>query len=350
MPTYDLLIYGAYGYTGELIAQEAQKKGLSMLLAGRDAAKTQAIAQKMDCEYRAFALDDKEALQEALAQVKVVLHCAGPFALTAAPMMAACLEAKKHYLDITGEIEIFEYAASLHQAAEAAGIALMPGVGFDVVPSDCLAAFLKKQLPNATHLELAFMGLGGISRGTALTMARSAHKGGAIRKEGRIVSVRAAYEVKEIDYGMQKALSVTIPWGDVSTAYYSTGIPNIKVFTAQSPQNIRAMKWSNYLGWLLGSSFMQKRMQKRIAARVKGPNEEKRERSRSFLWGEVREGDHKVAAWLITPEGYKLTAITAVMAAQKVLKGKYKDGFSTPSMAFGADFILDVPGTERHLF
>jgi short subunit dehydrogenase-like uncharacterized protein len=350
MPTYDLLIYGAYGYTGELIAQEAQRKGLSMLLAGRDAAKTQAIAQKLECDYRAFALEDQEALYEALGQVKVVLHCAGPFALTAAPMIAACLACKKHYLDITGEIEIFEYAASLHQAAEAAGIALMPGVGFDVVPSDCLAAFLKKELPGATHLELAFMGLGGISRGTALTMARNAHKGGAIRKEGRIVPVKAAYEVKEIDYGMEKALSVTIPWGDVSTAYYSTGIPNIKVFMAQSPQNIRAMQWSNYLGWLLGTSFMQKRMQKKIAARVKGPSEAKRESNRSFLWGEVQDGTHKVAAWLITPEGYKLTAITAVLAAQKVLQGKFRSGFNTPSMAFGADFILEVPGTERHLF
>lgn len=346
----NFLIYGAYGYTGKLIAELAVQKGLKPILAGRDAEKTKALAEKLGLEWLSFDISNTVALENALKNVKAILHCAGPFALTTSTVLDICFKTQTHYLDITGEIEVFEYVASKHEKAKQTGITLLPGVGFDVVPSDCLASFLKKQLPDATHLELAFMGSGGVSRGTALTMARNLHKGGAIRENGKIKPVPSAYEVKTIDYGVKKALSVCIPWGDVSTAYYSTQIPNIKVFMAQPKKLITWMKRSNYLSWLLGLGFVQKLIQNSINKKVVGPNENQRETSKSLLWGKVSNSNGKsVEARLITPEGYKLTAITAILAVQRLLSDNLPTGFLTPSMAFSDDFILEVEGVERTL-
>ena len=346
----NFLIYGAYGYTGQLITELAVKKGLKPILAGRNKEKTKDLAQKWGLEYLAFDLSDKESLIDALKKVKMILHCAGPFSLTTPQVLESCLETKTHYLDITGEIEVFEFLAQKHTQAQEAGITLLPGVGFDVVPSDCLALFLKKSLPDAKYLELAFMGLGGISRGTALTMALNIDKGGAIRKDGKIIPVKTAFEIKEIDYGFRKAASLTIPWGDVATAYHSTQIPNIKVFMAQSPKIIAMLKNSQYFNWFLGMDWVKKIIKKVIESKVTGPNQQQRETAKSYLWGQVsnEKGEFRQAR-LLCPEGYTLTAITALLAVEKLLSSALPNGFLTPAMAFGEDFILEVEGVKREL-
>src|SRR4051812_44120316 len=131
----DFLLYGSYGYTGRLIATRALEMGLRPLLAGRDAGKVRAHAAELGLEHRAFALDDTAAAHAALGEAPVVLHAAGPFARTAAPMAQACLRTKTHYLDITGELAVFEAMAELGARALDAGVMLLPGAGFDVVPS-----------------------------------------------------------------------------------------------------------------------------------------------------------------------------------------------------------------------
>src|SRR6516164_10180234 len=159
-----LLLYGANGYTGRLIAREAVVRGLHPVLAGRNAAAVSELARQLGLEHRVFALDDAAATRAGLAGMTAVLHCAGPFARTAGPMADACLEAGVHYLDITGEISVFEMLAARDTEAMAAGIMLLPGAGFDVVPSDCLAAHLHRRLPTAKRLTLAFQGIGRYSR------------------------------------------------------------------------------------------------------------------------------------------------------------------------------------------
>ena len=184
-----LLIYGANGYTGELITRFAAERGLKPILAGRNEAKIAELAEKYGFEYRAFSLEDTAKLDATLQEVDMVLHCAGPFSITSLPMVKACLRNKKHYTDITGEISVFETCASFDKKAVEAGVMVMPGVGFDVVPSDCLARHLKDRLPSATHLSLAFYGMGRLSHGTAATMTMNVGKGGAIRKDGKITGV-----------------------------------------------------------------------------------------------------------------------------------------------------------------
>jgi len=227
------LIYGAYGYTGELIARLAVEKGHRPLLAGRDESKLSLLAEELCLPYAAFDLREKEKLQDLLNRVSLVLNCAGPFSQTAQPLVEACLRHGKHYLDITGEIEVFEWIASQHETAKMAGVVLLPGVGFDVVPSDCLAAWLKNQLPDAQLLELGFYGAAQASRGTALTMVEGLSKGGVIRRNGVLTSVPMPYLTKKIEFlPGQPCTATSIPWGDVSTAWYSTGISNVIVYMA----------------------------------------------------------------------------------------------------------------------
>lgn len=344
----DFLIYGANGYTGQLIAREAVARGRRPILAGRNPVELSALARELGLEHRAFTLDSPVMVEEGIRNVATVLHCAGPFAHTSRPMADACLRTGIHYLDITGEVAVFEALASRDAEAKAARIMLMPGVGFDVVPSDCLAAHLKHRLPSATHLALGFSSLGKISRGTATTMAENIHRGGLVRQNGVLKRVPAAWKTRVIDFGAGPVKAVTIPWGDVSTAYHSTGIPNIEVYTA-APLGLRlAARSSRYLGWLLGSGFVQALLKKRIRAKPPGPTAQERATGRSFLWGEaVDDAGRTVVSRLRGPEGYNLTVRAALAVMERVIAGDAPPGFHTPSRAFGPDFVLELEGMER---
>ena len=342
----NFLIYGANGYTGELITRFAVERGLKPILAGRSAIKVEELAKKHHLEYRVFSLDETDRLDAALQEVDMALHCAGPFSITSRPMVEACLRNKKHYTDITGEISVFEGAAAMGKKAEDAGIMVMPGVGFDVVPSDCLARHLKDRLPSATHLSLAFYGMGRLSHGTQATMTMNVGKGGAIRKDGRITGVPAAWKTQEIDFGEVTKTGVTIPWGDVATAYYSTGIPNIEVFTVVPPSNLKMMKMSRYLGWLLATKPFQDYLQKQIPAG--GPTDDERAKGKTLMWGQASDlNGNRVVSRQQGPEGYTITAIAALNIAEKILAGNFTPGYQTPARAYGADLVLEIDGVSR---
>ena len=342
----NFLIYGANGYTGELIAREATRRGLKPILSGRSQNKIEPLAKELNLTFRTFSLEDKKSLEYTLKEVDFVIHCAGPFSLTSEKMVEACLRLGKHYLDITGEIAVFEAMAKRDEAAKKAGIMIMPGVGFDVVPSDCLAVYLKNLLPAATDLTLAFYGLGGISHGTQATMTMNAGAGGAVRRNGEIVKVPAAYKTREIDFGEFKKSAVTIPWGDVSTAFYSTAIPNIEVYTTLPDAQMKLLKLSRYVGWLLKTSFAQSFLQKRIPEG--GPSETERKNGKTHLWGEASdEQGNRVEARLVCPEGYTTTVLTALEIAGKISAGNFCAGFQTPAKCYGADLILEIEGAKR---
>lgn len=340
------LIYGANGYTGELITRYAVERGMKPILAGRNAAAIGELAAKHGLEHRVFSLDEREKVDAALQEVEMVLHCAGPFSITSRAMVEACLRNKRHYTDITGEISVFEACAAQDKRAKAAGIMVMPGVGFDVVPSDCLANHLKDRLPSATHLSLAFYGMGRISHGTQATMTMNVGRGGAIRKDGVITPVPAAWKTREIDFGEVTKTGVTIPWGDVATAFYSTGIPNIEVYTVAPPSAVKMMKLSRYLGWLFATRPFQNYLQKKIPAG--GPNDDERAAGKTLLWGEASDADGNcVESRMQGPEGYTLTALAALNIAQKILDEIFTPGYQTPAKAYGSDLIMEIEGVGR---
>lgn len=344
--TNNFLIYGANGYTGELIVRLAVERGLKPIIAGRNEAAISDLGERHGLDHRVFALDDTAKLDAALNEVDTVLHCAGPFSLTARQMGEACLRTKTHYTDITGEIAVFEACAASGEKAKDAGIMVMPGVGFDVVPSDCLAMHLKNRLPTATHLTLGWYGMGRMSHGTQATMTMNVGKGGAVRRDGKIMPVPAAWRTREIDLGEVKRTGVTIPWGDVSTAYHSTGIPNIEVYTVVPPSALKAMKMSRYLGWLFATGPVQKYLQGKIPPG--GPSDAERAKGKTLLWGEASDDEgNRVESRLQCPEGYTTTALAALNITEKILAGNFTPGFQTPAKAYGADLILEIEGTNR---
>lgn len=344
------LIYGANGYTGELTARIASEQGLRPLLAGRNAAQVAALADRLGLPYRVAALDNAAALDALLQDVAVVLHCAGPFIYTAQPMVDACLRNRVHYLDITGEIAVFETLATRSDEAKRMGVMLLPGAGFDVVPSDCLAAHLAQRLPSATRLTLGIRALGKLSRGTALTGVEALLRGedGLVRKAGKLTPVPVAWKTRTIDFGKGPRPAVLMPWGDVATAYHSTGIPNIEVYMSFPPATVRAMKVSRYVGWLARLPGVADLLRGRVRSGAPGPTDAERAQGLSLLWGRVEDdAGRAVEARLRTPEGYTLTALTSLLIVRKVLAGQVKPGYQTPSRAYGPDLILEIPGVER---
>jgi short subunit dehydrogenase-like uncharacterized protein len=342
------LLYGANGYTGELVARLAAARGHRPILAGRSADGVCALSEALCLERRLFSLDSPARIDEALAGMSLVLHCAGPFSRTSPPMADACLRTRTHYLDVTGEVAVFEALAARDAEARAAGVMLLPGCGFDVVPTDCLAAHLARRMPGARRLALGFFAVGRLARGTATTAIEGLGRGGLVRRGGVLTPVAAAWKTRAIDFGDGPRKAVTIPWGDVSTAWHSTGIPDIEVYMA-APLALRAFaRASRLLGPMLGSDAVRRFLTARVRAGVRGPTEEERGRGRAFVWGEVEDAEgRRAVSRLSTPEGYTFTARAALAVVERVLAGQAPAGFQTPAKAYGPDFVLGVEGVTR---
>lgn len=338
------LVYGANGYTGKLIARAAVQRGMRPLLGGRSADKLGPLARELGLETRVFPLDDAHAVARALTGVSLVLHCAGPFSATAAPMLQACLRAGAHYLDISGEISSFEYAHARHLEAEARGVVVCPGVGFDVVPTDCLAAKLKKALPEAVELALGFDSRSGLSPGTAKTMVENLPLGGCVRKDGQLLEVPHMYHTRRIDFGDGEKLAGTIPWGDVATAYYTTGIPNIEVYVPVSKGVASVAKLSPLLRFVTAPSLVQSALKARIDRSVSGPDEETRRTHPTFVWGEARDAAGRTRTGRVrTQNGYSVTVEASLKVVEWLIHGHAKGGYFTPSQLMGADFVAQLP-------
>ncbi len=348
MRKYQVLIYGSYGYTGRLITDESKVYGLKVLLSGRNETKLAQHSDETGLPYQTVDVENRAALEGLLQQAEVVIHCAGPFKHTAQPMANACLKTQTHYTDITGEYDVFELLAGFDQRAKDKGILIMPGVGFDVVPSDCLAVHLKNQLPEPKLLELAFASTTrGMSRGTNKTIIEGMGYGSVIRKDGVLTFVPLGHDVQVIDFGPFSSKTMCIPWGDVSTAWRSTSIENIKVYMAVTDKMIKNAKMSNWLGWLLRQHWVKNYMLKKLDQKPAGPSREKRDKGRSFLWGRVVDGSgEEREARLEVPNGYVLTAKCAALTAERLCTTEVRPGYYTPAQYFGETFILEIEGSK----
>ncbi len=349
MNTPSIVLYGSYGYTGKLIAQECKSRNVNILLAGRNAEALQLQSKETGFPFDVVDLNDGEALRKLLTGKKLVIHCAGPFQFTSKQMVDACLETKTHYTDISGEFTVFEILATYDAKAKAVGIMIAPGIGFDVVPSDCLALHLKNRLPTATHLQLAFTMLkGGLSRGTARTSIEGLGHGSYIRENGKLKPIPLASRSQHINFGEFSTSTICIPWGDISTAYRSTHISNIEVYMGMPKKTINKLKWTNYFNWLLRKKWLKTFLKNQIDKRPAGPSDDRRKNGRSFLWGKVWDNQGNEATSILqTFDGYTLTAKTSTLIAQKILSDNFKIGFQTPSMAYGENLILEIENTTR---
>ncbi|HSI66619.1 MAG TPA: saccharopine dehydrogenase NADP-binding domain-containing protein [Planococcus sp. (in: firmicutes)] len=340
------MIYGANGYTGELIAREAVRRGLDPVLSGRNVERFSALAEELGLEARPFSLDERAA--DNLADIYLVLHCAGPFQKTSSPMVSACLEAGAHYLDITGEIAVFEHTHAQHNRAKNAGVVLCSGVGFDVIPTDCAALKLKELMPDATHLALGFDSDSGVSPGTYKTMIEGLGSGSAVRSGGALIPVPLGSQQRKIDFGRGTRTATAIPWGDVSTAFYTTGIPNITVWIPMPKLMIFGSRLLGVIRPIVSSNFFRRTLKYWIKRKITGPDEASRKRAPAFIWGEARnEAGEVLTVHLQTANVYDLTVYGALETVQRLREGEFQGGSYTPAQLFGSSLVEQLPGSGK---
>jgi len=344
------LLYGANGYTGKLITAACKDHKLYPTLAGRNKDDITELANKLDYPFEIVDLSQSKQLDRILSDYEVVLNVAGPFIYTAQPLVEACLRTHTHYVDITGEIEVFEKIHSYHETALKKGLMLLPGAGFDVVPTDCMAAYLHQRMPDANTLRLAFSTAeGGFSSGSLITMIEHLHKGGAIRQDGKLTSVPIGHHTTWLPFTNEKNhFALSIPWGDIATAYFTTGIPNIETFMGFPPRLYQVVKYSQYAKGLLKIGAIKRLLQQWAKKQVAGPTTTQHQQAKSYVWGEVKNKAGNVkSARLVTPEAYQLTALSSLLIIQKILSGQVFPGFQTPAGAYGANLILEISGCSR---
>ena len=349
---HPFLIYGANGYTGKLVAEAAVEKGYKPLLAGRSEAAVKAIAHRLQLPYQIVDLNNCKQLDQLLQQVPFVIHAAGPFKHTAQQMVEACIRTRRHYIDVNGDIAVFEFIRGYHDAALAANIMLLPGAGFDVVPSDCAAMLAARLCPGATHLRVAFCSEGnaGLSHGTATTMLTKLGEGCIVREAGALKHKPLGHKSQWLQFMHGKRFVMTLGWGDVSTAYVSTGISNIETYTGIKPSTHRWLKMQGIFNWVLRMGMIRNYIQRRIDALPAGPDAEQRSNSNTYFNVQATAPGGKTATVLLKgPNGYTITADACILLAVKFLAQNFKPGYQTPATAYGEDLVMELPGIERQV-
>jgi short subunit dehydrogenase-like uncharacterized protein len=341
-----VLLYGASGYTGALIAQRAAARGLRPILGGRSAPRLAGLAGQLGLSWRTAGPGEPERLADMLGDVRVVLNAAGPFSVTARPLLDACLATGTHYLDVTGEIPVFDAIHRRGREAIARGVMLMPGVGFVVVPSDCLAAHVAAQLPGAERLTIALSGATRASRGSAKTAIELWSDVVRVRHRRIVVPVPTGSLERWFDYGQGPRLATAVSWGDVFTAFHTTRVPNVEVYHEVSPAQRGLFRASRHFGPLFAMRAWKRLLAEQADLLLPpGPPERHRRMERRVIVAEAEDrSGRRVAARVHTPEAYACTAVTAVAVVERVLGGDLAVGYQTPARVYGAGFVRALEG------
>lgn len=339
------LLYGATGYTGRLVARAAKARGLNLILAGRSAASLGKLADELGVSFRVFDMAERDVIDKGLIGVRLVLNCAGPFSLTASTLAQACIRTGAHYLDISSEVADHRVVQRLDERARESGVMLLPGVGFGILPSDCLAHFLKEKLPEAVTLTLAFCGGAGASHGTLVTLLESMQQSGFVRRNGQLVAAEPASESRTIHFGPGgEKRAVLFPWrADVLSAGLSTHIPHIQSYAAV-PALLRLVLKNRAR---FESGFLRGLLERWVARVPDGPTAAQRAKRKSWLHGEVvNEIGTRVRAVVEGPDPYDFTVLAALAAVDRSLAGQVPDGFVTPAELLGSAPLRTLPGVS----
>ncbi|MCX7876790.1 MAG: saccharopine dehydrogenase NADP-binding domain-containing protein [Melioribacteraceae bacterium] len=336
-----LLIYGANGYSAKLILNELLKFNIKPILAGRNKKEIIEIAENYKLDYKIFDLENFELIVENLKGIHTLINCAGPFIFTAKELIEACLITKTNYLDITGEIPVLSLAYKYSEKAKENNITILPAVGFDIIPTDCLAKKLKEKYPNAYELKLSLITINSkISRGTLLTSIEFLSGKSKILKDGKIIESTIGEYKNEVIIEGKKYYTISIPWGDVFTANISTEIKNVSVYLSVPYFVYKNIKLILCFNTLLKIKFIKSIVKLFVKKFKYGPNDAERKKSFVIIHGKViDEQKNEFEDFIKVKDGYEITALGASLSAKKVLSNEVPKGFLTPSLAFGSEFV-----------
>ncbi|KAL7907078.1 Saccharopine dehydrogenase domain-containing protein [Trichoderma velutinum] len=322
----NFMIYGATGYTGRLASEYSKSIGLNAVVAGRSTGSIKQLADSLGFSYRTFDANDRQAVDENLRGIRVLLNCAGPFARTAEPLMDACIRSGVHYLDVSAELISYQLAEQKNDEAKAANVMLLPGCGGSVAMLGCLAGHAIKSINKVTSIDIALFVAGAMSRGSAISAAEGVTAETLQRQNGQLIEHKVQ-DTAEFDFddgkGSVSCFPVTLP--DLLTIWKSTDSPNIKTFVHVS-----------------GNAFPTGD----LAALPDGPTADER-KANPYHAAVVAKGEDGAIkkAVLHTANGYEFTSVACIEAAKRVLDGKAKGGFQTPVIAFGSDFVTTILGS-----
>jgi short subunit dehydrogenase-like uncharacterized protein len=351
MRRHRIMIYGANGFTGGLIALAARELPCEIILAGRNAERVERAARSLGFAARAFLLDKPSRIVDALAGVDIVLNSAGPFMATAGPLIAACLDVGAHYLDVAGELGVFTFAHRHDATARRSGAMIMPGVGFSIVASDCLAADVAALVPGAKYLRFGVSRPEVFSRGSLRTAFSLLSGRIAIRRAGRLGSVPVGRLERNFNYGKGERASIAISMPDVFTAYFTTAIPNIEAYVQADLIARAAGPLSMHLTDLLRATSLGPLLDFGLAAWPERPSSAARGAARQVIVAEAEDQWRRSRRIrMVTSDGYSFTAAVATMIMKRIVSGEFEPGFQTPGKLYGAEFPLSIAGTYREDF
>ena len=349
-----VLLYGATGYTGRLVARRLADAAVDVVLAGRDKEGVRRVAEPLGLAWTSFDLTATDQVERALADIDVVLHAAGPFERTAAPMLAACLRTGAHYLDLSGEWPVFVDAMTSDAAARAASIMVMPGVGLTIVATDCLLALAKEAQPDAVMLRLGVSRPQVISRGTVVSAATLLSPQVVIRRNHQLATIPAGSFTHAFDFGDGLREATAMSWADVATGGFTTGVGDIVVYSELDWTLRLSYRASGIAMAITGAGPWRSLGGALAAAWPEAPTEESRQRAGFVMVAEAVDPWRRVSRIRMrTLDGYTVSELTAADAVQRVLAGDWSPGFQTPARVFGSDFILGLgcatldPASER---
>ncbi len=343
------MLYGAYGQTGMLIAEEAVRRGQRPLLAGRSKERLVPLAERLGLEWLAVERDTEE-FRQAVADVDLVFQAAGPFGLTSEPVIQACLAGGTHYADIANEIPIFHMAQKYDEEARQRGICLMTGAGFGVIAADCLAKYVADQVPQATELEVAIVIYSSVtSAGATKSGLDMLREGGFVWRDGKLVQQRIGAEVKRVRFPDKERTLIPAPFGELEALHMTTGIPNITVYSSALPSDAVTRTILPVLGRALNIDAFRRLVEGTIDRQAQRGGEQKHvETGKSYIWAQARnQAGNQAQAWLEMGEGYLFSAAASVRAAEQIL-ARRPVGTITPAQAFGTEIVLEIPGTQRY--
>ncbi|HTH67716.1 MAG TPA: saccharopine dehydrogenase NADP-binding domain-containing protein [Rhodanobacter sp.] len=319
-----IAVYGAYGHTGRFVLAELRRRGFVPVACGRDAARLRELAAETGVEVRVAATDDAAALDAAFAGTAAVLHCAGPFLDTAAPVLDAALRARIHYLDVAAEQRAVTDTLARDGEAKAAGVTVLPAMAFYGGLADLLASAALDGATEADAVDIA-VALDGWhpTRGTRLTGDRN-HYPRTYIEHGRTCTVPDPAPVRETDFpapfGTQE--TVLLPLSETVVLSHHVACRNLHSWMNLAP--LRDLRDP-------------------ATPAPTAADDSGRSAQRFVVDVRVRRGDRVDRAVASGRDIYAVTAPLLVEALQRILDGRvHGNGSLTAGQAFDARDFLDA--------
>lgn len=341
MSAKTVMIYGASGFTAHLILERIKDVDLNVVLGGRSQEKMMQLSRKHEYPTRIFSLEDENEVAKNLDGIDLVVNCAGPFIFTAEPLAIGALRCGCDYFDINGEVDVFYKLFKFRHVAEARQVSLLPGLGFDIAPSDCLAARLAKDINHPASLLLVIWPKGTRPTHGTLKSAffRSQRKFNLKGQESGLEGVPKISKFIDLEIKGEIVKCIRAPLADLLTSRVSTGIKDIRTYLVLSQELGSAARIAHYFTPLGKIGFIKNRILRAIESRPSGPSKKQQQSGSALIYAEVKdEDDQSLRAIMHTPEPYVYTSQLIINGIREWQRNGLKGGFLTPSQAFGAGF------------